>query len=585
MVGVTLPIVPNGTNGTPQEDGSGTADPASYTLDDPYGRVVWTKDAKGVLDYSQYDPATGAVIETIRDVNTSGGYTDYSTTYLLATGWSTTSGLQQVTTMLVDDLGRTILETDPGLTPDSAGHSTATVYLDPEHEVRTYSGWNPTNGTMTGPIQVSRDDEANGYTESFTMAVTPDYDTTSNGLDLPDGAETIGSLQSLSRTLTNTGGQDIQTDDYFNLTGLTYSTSPALGTSNNYNATTMADDADGRQDETTSPAGDIELTVFDGLGRTVSTWEGTSDGSSDNNMHEVSADVYDNGGVGDGNLTQETDFVDSSTDRVTDYYSDWRDRVIITVQAAGTADETVTVNALDNMDENVATAVYSGVDSNGPITPTETDGVPVVPSDSELLDYSTTAIDTQSQTFETQNYTVSQSNGTTTIDDPLTSSTWNNMDGEPARSVDPSGTVTKTVYDDLGRTAVVYTTAGSGGINTSNPADVSNDIVLSQTEYLDDGDGNVILTTTRDRLPGDGNATGPLGDGNGVGGPAVRRQLCRFLLRCRRSLDRQRQRRHRPGLPLCPQPQSTELQPLPSQLPHDRTRPLGQRAGNQLLLQ
>ena len=46
-------------------------------------------------------------------------------------------------------------------------------------------------------------------------------------------------------------------------------------------------------------------------------------------MVEVSARVYDNGGVGDGNLTQETDFPGGgAAPRVTQYFYDWRDRLV-----------------------------------------------------------------------------------------------------------------------------------------------------------------------------------------------------------------------------------------------------------------
>ena len=39
-----------------------------YDLD---GRPVWTQDADGYIGYTQYDPATGAVVEQIQDVDTT----------------------------------------------------------------------------------------------------------------------------------------------------------------------------------------------------------------------------------------------------------------------------------------------------------------------------------------------------------------------------------------------------------------------------------------------------------------------------------------------------------------------------------
>ena len=85
-------------------------------------------------------------------------------------------------------------------------------------------------------------------------------------------------MQSLTRTFTDTSGQETEEDAYFNLNGLTYSTDPYLGTINvNYYATYYGYDADGNQDRVQSPAGTITRTVYDGQGREVSTWIGTND--------------------------------------------------------------------------------------------------------------------------------------------------------------------------------------------------------------------------------------------------------------------------------------------------------------------
>src|SRR5205085_5900509 len=61
---VTKPIV------TSTENGPGTAD-VSTTFYDAYGRPIWTKDADGFLNYTAYDQATGAVVKTITDVDTT----------------------------------------------------------------------------------------------------------------------------------------------------------------------------------------------------------------------------------------------------------------------------------------------------------------------------------------------------------------------------------------------------------------------------------------------------------------------------------------------------------------------------------
>jgi RHS repeat-associated protein len=108
--------------------------------------------------------------------------------------------------------------------------------------------------------------------------------------NVPDGKEAIGAIQSLSRSLTNLAGQVTATDAYFNLGGLTYATTPTLGTLNvNYYETSTAYDNRGRLYQTTSPTGTENVTGYDGLGRVASTWLGTTTTS----LTEVSSDAYD----------------------------------------------------------------------------------------------------------------------------------------------------------------------------------------------------------------------------------------------------------------------------------------------------
>jgi len=56
---------------------------------DQYGNMIWQKDANGAISYTAYDVTTGAVIESIQDVNTSSipeGSVEAST---LPSGWTT----------------------------------------------------------------------------------------------------------------------------------------------------------------------------------------------------------------------------------------------------------------------------------------------------------------------------------------------------------------------------------------------------------------------------------------------------------------------------------------------------------------
>src|SRR5262249_16749102 len=135
-------------------------------------------------------------------------------------------------------------------------------------------------------------------------------------------------------------GQVIAEDAYFNLGSLAYSTG-VMGTLNvNYYQTQYGYDNDGRLVRTQTPNGTIYRTVYNSLGQAVSDWVGTNDTPASgewspsnyggtSNMVMVSSYEYDNGGVGDGNLTKETDYPGlGAASEVTNFWYDWRDRLV-----------------------------------------------------------------------------------------------------------------------------------------------------------------------------------------------------------------------------------------------------------------
>src|SRR5208283_2433295 len=148
----TLPVI------SAAENGPGVAD-TEVDFFDSYGRSTWSKDGDGFITYSAYDPATSAVIKTIDDVNTN-DTGDFSN---LPSGWVTPSGggLELITALLVDSLGRTTKLTDPN------GNVSYIVYNDPNHEMLTYAGWNSTTNMPTGPTEVERYDRAGSYSETL----------------------------------------------------------------------------------------------------------------------------------------------------------------------------------------------------------------------------------------------------------------------------------------------------------------------------------------------------------------------------------------------------------------------------------
>src|SRR5262249_4172007 len=161
----------------------------------------------------------------------------------------------------------------------------------------------------------------------------------------------------------------------------------------NYYRTTYGYDDRGRPDRVGLPTGTIRRTVYDGLGRIASTWVGTDDtpGPGDaewepgnnvppSNMVEVSANVYDNGGGGDNDMTQYTQFPGgAAAARVTQYFYDWRDRMVATKNGVQPLEDPdtqrpITYTQYDNLSQAVAQEQYDG--DGVTIGDANNDGVP-----------------------------------------------------------------------------------------------------------------------------------------------------------------------------------------------------------------
>jgi RHS repeat-associated protein len=485
------------------ENGPGVAD-TTTTYFDQYGNVQWVKDPDGYIQYNAYDPVTGALLTNIVDVQTadSGEFTN------LPSGWTTPSGggLNLITTDVVDALGRTTKETSPN------GNVTYYVYLDPQHEERIYQGWNSSTGTATEPTEVIREDATDGYDEVFTMTATPHLTNSA-----PDGTEAISGLQTLTRDYTNKAGQVTAEYAYFNLGSLTNSTS-TMGTVNtNYYQTNYGYDNWGRLVRTQTPNGTIYRTVYNSLDEAVSAWVGTNDTPTSGewsptnntgtaNMVEVRSYQYDNGGVGDGNLTQVTAYPGlGAANRVTDFWYDWRDRLVAQksgVQASendGT-NRPIIVNTYDNLDEVTQTQQYTG---DG-VTPTISNGVLSPLAANSLRAQENISYDDQGRVYQTQVYKVDPTNGTLSST-ALTTNDYYDHRGDLIAESAPGGLWTKSQYDGAGRDVMDYTTDGAGGTTWAAAGSAANDTVLEQRQTVYDSDSNVIETIDSQRFH---NATG-----------------------------------------------------------------------------
>jgi RHS repeat-associated protein len=497
---VTQPTV------TTAQNGPNTAS-SSTVVFDSIGRPIWSKDAAGYLSYTAYDDATGAVVKSITDVNTANTGDFVS----LPGGWSTPGGggLHLISTFEVDDLGRTTKSVAPN------GRIDYTVYKDSSQEVRYYSGWNTGTNLPTGPTSVSRYDRANGYSESLSMSATP---TVSSGR--PTGTESIGSLQSLSRSYRNLAGQVTTTDTYFNLSGVTYSTAANIGTINtNYYRTTFDYGKQyGQLNRYVSSLGTVTRTEYDTWGRATSIWVGTDDipttGSwatnnlTGTNMVKVREMEYDI----NGNLTESSDLPGVGYPRVTVMNYDWRNRLVamkqgVSASEASSTNRPITYYDYDNLGQVTKTRIYDG----DTLTVTSTNGVPNAPSASALRIQYTSSFDELGRVYLSEQYFVNPSTGDlTTNTNTLKSKTWYDARGFVIKTSQPDGLVQKMVYDGAGRNVTSYVTDGGGDSGYSDADDVTGDKVLEQYESAYDASGNILSQTVRQRNH-DETGTGTLG--------------------------------------------------------------------------
>ncbi len=252
------------------------------------------------------------------------------------------------------------------------------------------------------------------------MTATPNL----NPDGTPNGSEAISGLQSLTRDYTNDAGQVIAEDQYFNLGGLAYTTG-VMGTLNvNYYQTQYGYDSGGRLVRTQTANGTIYRTVYNSLGEPLSDWVGTNDtpeygewspnnNTGTSNMVMVSSYQYDNGGIGDGNLTQETDYPGlGEAERITQMWYDWRDRLVATKSGVQSSENDgthrpIVVTTYDNLGETIETQQYDG---DG-VTPQILNGVLQALASNLLRAQEIDSYDDQGRVYQTQVYDVNPSTG------------------------------------------------------------------------------------------------------------------------------------------------------------------------------
>ena len=169
-------------------------------------------------------------------------------------------------------------------------------------------------------------------------------------------------------------------------------------------------------------------------------------------MVQLTANVYDNAGVGDGNLTQVTRYPGgSAAPRVTQYFYDWRDRQVAEKDGVQATEDTTTNRPIsytiyDNLGEAVEQQLYDG---DG-VSLSTVDGVPQAPTASLLRAQTITSYDDQGHVYRTQTYLVDPTTGAVSST-PRTTNYYFDSRGNQTAVTDPLGNTTTTVYDSLGQ--------------------------------------------------------------------------------------------------------------------------------------
>ena len=226
---------------------------------------------------------------------------------------------------------------------------------------------------------------------------------------------------------------------------------------------------------------------------------------------KVSENEYDGGGVGDSNLTKVTQIPGgSAANRVTQYFPDWRGRVVAAKTGAETSEATDTNRPIeyldyDNLNHVTTTRHYDG---DG-VSITSTNGVPNAPSSSLLRAKSENRFDERGQVYQSLTYSVDPSSGSVSSS-ALVTQFWFDPRGLVIKQSSPGGLVTKLTHDGARRNTVQQTTDGGGDTAYTDADDVTGDAVLQQVETTYDSNSHVVLVTAKQRFH-DETGTGALG--------------------------------------------------------------------------
>lgn len=228
-------------------------------------------------------------------------------------------------------------------------------------------------------------------------------------------------------------------------------------------------DNGGRVDRVENAVTTVHETTYDMLGRPIADKIGGT---------TVRTYQYDNGGAGDGNLTMVTDIPGGSeAHRITKNYFDWRNRQVATDNGP-----TITYREIGNLGQVTAETIYDGT-----LTDVITAGTEVMEPNAQARRARTVySYDSLGQNYRVTQVAVNQSNGN--LGDSLVTNSFRDRRGNMTKTIAPGGLVSQAEYD------------GAGRITTQSTGDGTS--IVEQVDHVYDDNGNEIITSTHQRLPG-----------------------------------------------------------------------------------
>ena len=307
------------------QNGAGSSESDRTTLEeyiDKLGRLRWTVDGEGYINYYSYHPITQGQAFTMVDVDdpaspggeiTSGSSGKWeawtvgdANSNKPTRGSGLPTGLELVSKTEFDDLGRVTKSIDTG------GSEHVTKYY--KNGIARFAYVDSNVAKL--PVRVSKIDDGGKLTESIEIDPTSGFDTTDTSIPTTTSTYVTRTVYSYD----SVDGQLEHVDRYYDISG-----------SKKYRTTYFYDEQGRRaatiQDvdtESTPKSYQVTLNLFDDLGRITETHHDAvstkpanyaalfSSGTPVSSFAKLSVTEYDSDGVGDGHVTKQTQYHTSS---------------------------------------------------------------------------------------------------------------------------------------------------------------------------------------------------------------------------------------------------------------------------------